>query len=927
MATERVKEKLNYSSSIKTGKSGNYIPQSLAFISENNRVVVCSKGSGSNGHPSGFWKFSSTGIVNRISKGKYGHANGATYCDKNRLIYICSGSGNHSVWAVDPTTYNLKFTVSLTTSASGIAYDRVTNKFYVSSGNNIYVYPFSALSKGGKSSKYTSHFAKKWMSDGRYHQDVGGHNGVVMVCRSKLNGTTKAKQVSYIDCYDASNGKYLKSYYSDYGELESVAVDNNGYMHILFTVDRKLVKTTNKFSLVGKWGNKNAIASTITEIGSVVTSVTPGADGQKVVDKARSYIGEGGSIFWKYGGLAVGQPWCACFVWCIFDMCGFADYTAPKGMYSVTACKNHFKTNPDKFTKIYSISGGGSLSNALPGDIIIYTKPGRQEDDGSEHIGIVRETGTDDVIYTIEGNTTGGKVADRTRHRKAGNGENYSVQVIYRPPFQNIGGNATLFANPEKLYSSDNFTYIIQEEESKKNSTVEKSKNDIKSLISNAASNGISVVSDIAQNVNVITSGITPDDVNTRRKTKVDEEAFGPSLPVALDPVEAPFVELTIGGYTFGTYDKSKIQDQYPNYIDGLNVKRTNGSMNEYTINLVHQVRPGSNPNFIDELLSANGYEKIKIKYGDANSRVEFIDTNALLIGVDVSFDFVNCNIKYTIKATSSAASIASHKQTFASVEDKPSNIIRKLLYEDANEDLLTAFPAMRNRNFVEKNNLIPTTDMVISIDEYKDVNAISYLKALVAAMTSVASIATTSAYYLTMEDTYFKITEVVSGGYYYDKPLYEVDINFVDESQIYSFSADTNFSWPVAYEYSGNVSNYNYDITNDGMSRLYTTLSSNMLDFTGPSQVALNDNWWKQVTEFPITAKLQCRGLLSPLLLLTYIKVNCVYFGNHRITSGVYIVTAQEDTLNGSGYKSTLSLTRVSGPKQHIIIDGRVKT
>ena len=80
-------------------------------------------------------------------------------------------------------------------------------------------------------------------------------------------------------------------------------------------------------------------------------------------------------------------------------------------------------------------------------------------------------------------------------------------------------------------------------------------------------------------------------------------------------------------------------------------------------------------------------------------------------------------------------------------------------------------------------------------------------------------------------------------------------------------------------------------------------------------------------MTEFPISAQLNCRGLLSPLLLLTYIKINCLYYGAERINSGIYIVVGQTDTLSGSGYKTTLSLLKVAGPQQHLTVDGRVKT
>lgn len=498
--------------------------------------------------------------------------------------------------------------------------------------------------------------------------------------------------------------------------------------------------------------------------------------------------------------------------------------------------------------------------------------------------------------------------------------------IVEGTNYSEYSEGAVLYSSTNKLYRSDNFEYL-EEQVNENNQTKDLIVDSIKKSLESISNSNYGGIPDTPQIVFALTQNTSGEFDNTkRRQTKLEGEVFGPSLPTALDPVEAPFAEITIGGFAFGIYEGDGRYDKYPNYIDSINVRKTNGSMNEYTINLIHQVRPGSNPNFIDELLSKNGYNKIIIRYGDANSGVEFIDSNALLVGVNVSFDFINCNIKYTLKATSSAVSIASHKRTFSSIEDKPSNIIRDLLYNDANEDLLTAFPRMRDKNFVEKNNLIPNNDSVVEVDEFKNINAVSYLSSLVSIMKSNVDDIVNSNYMLTINDGYFKINEI-SNNYSYDASLYEVNINFPDDNQVFDFSIDTDYSWPIAYEYSGDVSNYNYDINNIGNSVTYTTNSSHLLDFSSPSQDSLNNNWWKQVTEFPVSAKLTCRGLLSPQLLLTYIKINCIYFGSERIISGVYIVTGQEDSLSGSGYKTTLSLLRVASSKQHIIVDGRVKT
>lgn len=876
------------------GMGDGFTPQSLALISANQRIVLCSGSS-----PNHILKCDSVSYKDMGAIPYIGHANGGTYCSKNGLIYATAyeGSSNRNkIKAIDSKTYRVQFTVSLPVSATGIAYDKSVNKFYISSGSKIYVFPYSDFASGGTaSSNYTS-FTKNWTNDGRDNQDIGGHNGVVMVCRSFGDGSYDADQKSYIDCYDSSDGTYLKSYWYDYGELESCAVDSSGYIHVLFAQYRALIKTKNKFTLSGK-GKKTTTKK----------KVVKKYEGNIVVEKAKSYVGQGGSHFWNYAGFK--SDWCVMFVKCIFSECNLTGRLPTKGSWVVDTFFNELK---DKGAKVVTVA------NSKPGDIIFYNTSQYRW----AHVEIVTESGN---AKSCGGNTG----SENYAYSKVQNRRNtMSVTSVLRPPYENVvvseeeyeseeyvEGNR-LVTNPDKLYSSDNYGYLEHKERTK---VSEEYKSDIKKIIDNATN---FVPLDTKANIDILTS--SPD--NSRLpKTKVYGEEYGPSLPVSLNPVEAPFVELTIGGITFGSYDSKNPRDKYPNYIDGLSVIRTNGSMNEYTIDLVHQIRPVSNPNYIDELLSKNGYDKIKIKYGDANSGVIFTDDSALLIGSNINFDFISCNIKYTIKATSSAMSIASHKRTFASIEDKPSNIIRNLLYGDSYGDLVEAFPDMKDRNYVETNGLIPTNDKVTAIDEYKDINIVTYLKNLVASMSSLTS--TNSTYYLLIESNKFRIVELEAGNFAYNSLLYEVDINYIDKNQVFDFTVDTDFAWPLVYNYSTNISNYNYEYSNKGDVLTFPTNSSNLVDYSSMAQYNLNTSWWTDVTDFPITAKLQCRGLLSPLLLLTYIKINCLYYGNKRLTSGIYIVTGQQDILNKSGYRTILSLTRVSGPNQHLTVDGRVTT
>ena len=48
--------------------------------------------------------------------------------------------------------------------------------------------------------------------------------------------------------------------------------------------------------------------------------------------------------------------------------------------------------------------------------------------------------------------------------------------------------------------------------------------------------------------------------------------------------------------------------------------------------------------------------------------------------------------------------------------------------------------------------------------------------------------------------------------------------------------------------------------------------------------------------------------------MLMSYIKINTYFYGQKHISSGLYVITKQEDSISADGYRTTLSLTRISG-------------
>ena len=67
-------------------------------------------------------------------------------------------------------------------------------------------------------------------------------------------------------------------------------------------------------------------------------------------------------------------------------------------------------------------------------------------------------------------------------------------------------------------------------------------------------------------------------------------------------------------------------------------------------------------------------------------------------------------------------------------------------------------------------------------------------------------------------------------------------------------------------------------------------------------------------MTQYPIKASIVLRGLLRPAILLSPVKINVYIYGRKDVSSGLYAITNQEDSISESGITTTLQLIRISG-------------
>lgn len=405
--------------------------------------------------------------------------------------------------------------------------------------------------------------------------------------------------------------------------------------------------------------------------------------------------------------------------------------------------------------------------------------------------------------------------------------------------------------------------------------------------------------------------------------------------------VETPFIVVTIGNYTFGAYSKgtpnsidanriyNRTLTTYPNFIQSLSINKTNGTVNTYTLNMVYTITQGDDPNLLEKVFSSvSATRSIKLSYGDLSAPT-FIykEEEAIITNIKTSFDIANSTIRYTLSCTSKALSLNAGKLSFPKRKAKPSDVIKEILY-DTRYGLIDIFYGMRDKEKVLAKGLIASDDQEVTLEAYKSISVLDYLKYLVKCMSNIRdrrdSLIKTNMYNFVVYDDYsgewggpyFKVLRVDS-SIPDDNSLdtYELDIGSFSKDSIISFSLDDDQTYSILYNYSKQVeqSNYIYRIDNDGkIVHEYSPALATSKELMRTTE--LDKTWWTNVTQYPISATVTIKGLLRPAILMTYVKLNVLFFGRKHINSGYYIITSQTDSVDSSGYRTTLKLTRIKG-------------
>ena len=413
--------------------------------------------------------------------------------------------------------------------------------------------------------------------------------------------------------------------------------------------------------------------------------------------------------------------------------------------------------------------------------------------------------------------------------------------------------------------------------------------------------------------------------------------------------IQAPWIKVTIGTYTFGVFDKKgkgNAKDnngaytdygvQYPNYVESLTVAKINGQINQYTLRLTYPIRQFDDPNFFEKVFSSvSKTRKIIFSYGDSSMPAYcYKNEEAIITKVTQQFNLQSSSITYTVSATSTAIKGQVGNFTFPAPDTavQPSSIILDVL-TNTTYSLQTIFTGMSKENF---NTLIDRTDQAVVLQTKTNISPLDYISYLVSCMIPAGSTVNSISkdiYVLTVhDDTVFDPTydqDAVKGGPYFkvtrtsyvseQSDAYEVDIGYNTANIVSNFSVTNDENYSILYNYSNKLYPDEYVRRLDSNGQWVDVFAPTFTSGNDKFLTHSNDTtWYTKLTKYPVSATITIQGLLRPATLMQYLRLNVIFPGGHKhISSGLYIVTKQVDDISSDGYKTTLSLTKISGDRE----------
>ena len=406
-----------------------------------------------------------------------------------------------------------------------------------------------------------------------------------------------------------------------------------------------------------------------------------------------------------------------------------------------------------------------------------------------------------------------------------------------------------------------------------------------------------------------------------------------------MNSVQTPFIIADIGGVSFGIYNSNNKNSYYsgevynkgvtyPNFMESLSVNKINGTVNTYILRMVYAIRNGDDPNLLEKVFSkAKESRTMYLSYGDLSTpNFVYRKEEVLITDIKSDIDFSGSKIHYTIQATSKGLLTGSNKYSFSKRVAKPSEVIREILYNNL-YGLTDVFYGMKDKQKVLEKHLIPSDDVVTTIEAKLNINILDYLEYLVNCMSpssqDLKNILNKALYKICVIDDitdefngpYFKIVRVSRNIQQDTLNVYTINVGYPDKNVVMNFRIEDDQVFSIFYDYSKKLDMPQYVQRIDNEGNIVSEYSPTLSNTRSLMKTTAEDkSWWTNLVNYPIRASITIKGLLRPAILMSYIYIDARFFGNQHYATGYYIITKQTDDISKSGYKTTLSLLKVGG-------------
>lgn len=385
------------------------------------------------------------------------------------------------------------------------------------------------------------------------------------------------------------------------------------------------------------------------------------------------------------------------------------------------------------------------------------------------------------------------------------------------------------------------------------------------------------------------------------------------------------WIRFKVGSLDIDTSSQN-LYGNHANYMLSLeNVKNGSGCVNSFTVSIAYVPKFGDDPDLIDKALSFSD-RKCTLQYGYG---VDDFHTDEYVGQIlDYSVEIRNNMLYYTITGYSSITPLIDSKLSFDAIDSTADSESRRptVVAKNAIEKYLTEYKISDYKVVVDDNVKDLAED---SIEAASDISLFDYVSSILKLArdetqpnTEEVELNERITYTYTISDynnssgKSINITKIDPS----EEQSIKIIFNWMDKNDNLVIDFKTDFSGAILlnrnYVTQDGVSVDKYTINEKGEAEKVTTKvkeSSYTSGSTSDKDASSTSYTWAEAVQHSYTATLSLVGIPCEIPLGTIIEVVPLIYGKPHHTQGRYMVTKTTDTLDSSGFRTTLEMFKLN--------------